>query len=1463
LGSTVREAFSGGDFVNITVDGQRHSSDPSSTFFDQGLAGATGSTLHTLTFAGGDQSTLILGPEALVGPFTVLAPSAAVRTEGSLAATDLTIQAQSITVTGTLHAGAITLAGLSWVTVEAGGVVRADPGIAGGRIDVSANVLVNNGWLDASGPSGGQITLSAINVLNTGRITADALSAGGDGGVVQIPFTGAYIDTVGAMTSANGGITGQGGTLTVNGGTTGSLFSSGKQQALGSDGGTIDLLGRDIVLAGGLADASGEFGGGSIRVGGDFQGGNPAIPNSQTVTVTGARAITADALDNGDGGRVIVWADQNTTFDGFASARGGRGGGRGGLIEVSGSNCLTYVGSADASAPAGEAGMLLLDPKNLVIDASAGVFPQFQLIDPHPTPGAAFGWTVLPLHNGNVVVTNPDDNFGGSEAGAIYLFDGQTGALISSLVGSHPGDQVGRDGVTPLSNGNFVARSFAWNGVRGAVTWGDGSLGVSGVVSSDNSLVGSDAHDRVGGAVTALSNGNYVVASWYWNSSRGAVTWGSGDVGISGPLSAANSLVGSNPLDYVGSTNPPLNNLLSTSGVIPLGNGNYVVSSPLWNNASGAATWADGTVGVAGTVSEENSLVGTVSLDRVGGGGITVLKNGNYVVSSPFWNHQSGAATWADGTVGVSGTITAENSLVGANPNDLVSGRGITELSNGNYVVASPEWNGKRGAVTWVDGTAGTQGPVTAANSLVGSQPNDNVGHFGVTALTNGNYVVMSPTWNGQLGAATWVDGTHAVSDVVSAANSLVGSNPHDQVGWSVTALHNGNYVVSSYFWNSGRGAVTWVDGTKAVSEVVSAANSLVGGNPSDVVGLGGGITLLSNGNYVVGSGNWNAQRGAATWGSATSGVTGIVSASNSLIGSNPGDLVGNYQTVPLSDGNYVVRSINWNNDNGAATWGNGTTGITGTISAANSLIGTSGDQVGFIVTTLSNGNYVVSEPGWNDRRGAATLGSASGGVTGTISAANSLVGSNPSDQVSIVTALSDGNYLVAATSTITGGSVTWVDGMSGKTMDGSPTVTPQNSLSGVDNAFENLANGTFLAATGIHLGGSGQVLVGVPNPNLLTFAQGQAQTVTITPGFLTRTLNAGTAVVLQASNDIIVNSPILVSASGHGGALTLQAGRSILLNASIKTDNGDLTLIANDTADDGVVNSQRDPGKAVISMASGTMLDTGTGALKVALRDGSELSNRDSGAITLQTIIAASTHVINQGPSLASDIHLGAVTTSGRQDYRSPHGTIFVTANLTAHNHPITFRDSVALTPGILLTAGSSEIQFVRGFVSTTPGVVTIAGGAVLTRASTFQADLNGTTAGSGYSQLVVHGPVDLGGARLDLRVNFVPPLGSSFEILTTSDRRGIQGRFHGLNEGAIFEADGFEFRITYHGGKNGRSVVLTRVAGQANQHHPKRKEGRGHDDDYRWEGELLIDYSGVIEGWSKRRIQVQTSSC
>ena len=92
----------------------------------------------------------------------------------------------------------------------------------------------------------------------------------------------------------------------------------------------------------------------------------------------------------------------------------------------------------------------------------------------------------------------------------------------------------------------------------GAVTWGNGTTGVSGAVFAANSLVGSTSCDQVGiSGVTALTNGNYVVASKYWDNgaaaNAGAVTWGNGTTGVTAArFQPANSLVGSTANDEVG-----------------------------------------------------------------------------------------------------------------------------------------------------------------------------------------------------------------------------------------------------------------------------------------------------------------------------------------------------------------------------------------------------------------------------------------------------------------------------------------------------------------------------------------------------------------------------------------------------------------------------------------------------------------------------------------------------------------------------------------------------------------------------------------------------------------------------------------------------------------------------------------------------------------------------------------------
>lgn len=153
-------------------------------------------------------------------------------------------------------------------------------------------------------------------------------------------------------------------------------------------------------------------------------------------------------------------------------------------------------------------------------------------------------------------------------------------------------------------------------------------------------------------------------------------------------------------------------------------------------------------------------------------------------------------------------------------------------------------------------------------------------------------------------------------------------------------------------------------------------------------------------------------------------------------------------------------------------------------------------------------------------------------------------------------------------------------------------------------------------------------------------FGDGVGTDVTIAPSTITTVTNTGTSVTLQASQDITVADAIVTdNPGGDGGDLTLQAGRSIFINADIFTDNGNLTLIANETAGAGVVDDDRGAGDAVISQAAGATIDTGTGNLQITLSTGAGLTNFGSGNITLGTINAGDMLVVNQGPTAGSGI--------------------------------------------------------------------------------------------------------------------------------------------------------------------------------------------------------------------------------
>ncbi len=156
----------------------------------------------------------------------------------------------------------------------------------------------------------------------------------------------------------------------------GDAIASGEIDTVGETGGIVQVLGERVAVVDGTIDASGINGGGTVLIGGEYQGKGP-VPNASNTVVSQDSIISANALSQGDGGRVIIWADDTAAFHGTINARGGVEPGNepqnGGFIEVSGKKNLIFRGLVDLSAPNGSVGTLLLDPENIIIvDGSGG-----------------------------------------------------------------------------------------------------------------------------------------------------------------------------------------------------------------------------------------------------------------------------------------------------------------------------------------------------------------------------------------------------------------------------------------------------------------------------------------------------------------------------------------------------------------------------------------------------------------------------------------------------------------------------------------------------------------------------------------------------------------------------------------------------------------------------------------------------------------------------------------------------------------------------------------------------------------------------------------------------------------------------------------------------------------------------------------------------------------------------------
>lgn len=324
---------------------------------------------------------MVFGPNAVIDTASFVA--------STLNTTDRDFLAGKLSFDGRADAGSIKNYGLIQArndggvyliapSIENSGVIRTETGnllLAAGQKLTISSLDVDHISFEVQAPQsevlnlgklltgGGAMGVFASSIRNHGVIEASSATVDRQG-IIKLMAQGDINIETSSLVSSEGP---RGGNIRIES-QAGNTSVAGRIETLGREGpgGEVHILGKSIYLRDtARVDVSGERGGGVALIGRDYQGQGNA-KSSEVVHIERSATIKADAIRNGDGGRVIVAADDASIY-GTLTARGGAISGDGGFIETSGSKSLKLSTTPDASALRGKSGTWLIDPTNISI----------------------------------------------------------------------------------------------------------------------------------------------------------------------------------------------------------------------------------------------------------------------------------------------------------------------------------------------------------------------------------------------------------------------------------------------------------------------------------------------------------------------------------------------------------------------------------------------------------------------------------------------------------------------------------------------------------------------------------------------------------------------------------------------------------------------------------------------------------------------------------------------------------------------------------------------------------------------------------------------------------------------------------------------------------------------------------------------------------------------------------------
>ena len=1022
-------------------------------------------------------------------------------------------------------------------------------GIAGGKLEIEKGAQITT-------PSGGSVYLIAPNIVNNGVINApngEVLLAAGqtvqliDTGTpgVKVEITGAEgnVTNLGQIISEAGRI-GMAGVLIKNSGEInassvvnegGRIFLKASQDAYvdgdgrivatGTKGGRVEVLGNRVaVMDNAQIDVSGDNGGGTALIGGDYQGKSPDIQNA-TITYFGPKArIKADALKNGNGGKVIVWSDDTTRALGAISARGGINGGDGGFVETSGHRYLDFQGKVDTSAPQGKAGTLLLDPSDIEIKTTA--------TPPYNYDDLSYGGTI--------------GVYGGS-----YVFGANNSGTAAGPNGTMTPSQISWSSLlTQLDNGNVVITTNGGGG-SGNITVQDSNTFSK---SSSLTLLAHNTIQLNGSIINTYggTGGNLnFVAGWTGSSiANPLVTTNTGDIAVGNANISTNGSI-----NMLAGADVKINPSLTTMGKVTSKTGMSIEAKRdiIVDNTTPTANPNNGPAGFFNTTSGTQAIKAGRDLKLIagayGGAAISNLGTGQQTVN-------------AVNIILNGGTVNSSNSaVISSYGNQQITATGEIALyggasGSGNYAKISHQGSGNQ---TITAATLAAYGGDDGYNNS--AEIENQTGDQSITLSGTGTALKLK----GGLGtsynnsARIWQKGSGAQSITLTGANVTVlleggagtGSNPTNtecptcsiyRSGNGASIANEGSGDQTINFSADGNNYLTLTGGTGGNSNEARIENR---GTGAQYIFGGASLASLSYGANPTITLNNGASGGNAEW--KTSTQDGVSAARWNEFGNDASIESKGSQTI-------YAKSITLDARNAAAYGGAMITGKTQTINVYGGVTMYGGAGVKNTATTGAT-DYLfknIAVIGNDTENHKLTLNVGTGADGGNLKMYGGDVGAFGGSQAMIGTYRYATNTTITAkgeidlnTSTYTGARIGSMGGFGGTGLGGTLSLTTSYSTSGTSDiklAKGVVGTGTSGTTALSAYGGISQDALGRIQSDILSLA----------------TTKAGSAISLLGEN--MINT---LNASSLG-ALDFKNVKSF--TAGTVTSDGNVSLTTTDT---------------------------------------------------------------------------------------------------------------------------------------------------------------------------------------------------------------------------------------------------------------------------------------------------------